>query len=612
MLKKIYEKGTWLIKGNESFDTLTITEGAELTAPPGKYLALTVDGAGKPLKPGTYTGNVVISVAEYFVEEVYPSVNRTKPLNLETAICIDAGRLIPEKGLPAVVYGGKVTDKSANDVYIATANENFAGIIVDGDSEYTINKASIEMDGPGYNDFVGMGAGVAAFGNARVTINDSDINLTSITRCAVHVGGKSVVTVNNSRMSNRSPICEMGSWSWGIGVRGTNRLNQLADDGTVYYNNCHLATNGWGVLSVDGSNLASMFVKDSTIELTGPNAHGYGIFCIGPTHVHMDHTKFNVYGYPLMLMGMENKATCDFINGCEVTGRRYGIHVIGDTGSVVTIKDSSFNTGKSTMVVKGSSGTTFNIENASLEATNGVILQLMDNDDPSMSSDFIDVSMYTQADEPVSGRDITAVNPSKDVVMNISNSELKGNFFNSTTNLRSKESKERPADLPPKSTIKAPGALAGSIPGEGDGPGGPGGPDGGVPMMGGPDPSAFADKAAPKNLGLNLVNVKLEGIISSALQAYRDGITYIDETTREELCNVKQTAAAPVNNGVSVTLDGNTVWTVTGKSYLTSLALADGAQIKAPAGKVLTITVNGSAKPVTAGFYKGIIELTVI
>ena len=42
----------------------------------------------------------------------------------------------------------------------------------------------------GLNDFMGMGAGIAALGDARVTINDSDIHLSSVTRCAVHAGGK--------------------------------------------------------------------------------------------------------------------------------------------------------------------------------------------------------------------------------------------------------------------------------------------------------------------------------------------------------------------------------------------------------------------------------------
>lgn len=124
---------------------------------------------------------------------------------------------------------------------------------------------------------------MAAIGGADVTINDSEINLSSVTRCAVHVGGTGTVTVNNTKMYNVSPKVEMGNWSWGIAIRGTNRLCQLADDGTVHYNGCTMRSNGWGILSVDGSNYAHMFVENCDMELEGAGSHGYGVFCIGPT-----------------------------------------------------------------------------------------------------------------------------------------------------------------------------------------------------------------------------------------------------------------------------------------------------------------------------------------
>jgi hypothetical protein len=65
-------------------------------------------------------------------------------------------------------------------------------------------------------------------------------------------------------------------------------------------------------------------------------------------------------------------------------------------------------------------------------------------------------------------------------------------------------------------------------------------------------------------------------------------------------------------HGVSLTLDSGSSWNVTGESTLTALTIGNGSAIKAPAGKKLTMTVNGVATPVAAGAYKGKIVITVM
>lgn len=116
---------------------------------------------------------------------------------------------------------------------------------------------------------------------------------------------------------------------------------------------------------------------------------------------------------------------------------------------------------------------------------------------------------------------------------------------------------------------------------------------------------------APKNLVLNLKSTTLEGVVSSATQHYRDGIQFLEETIREELSNVTQTPAPTVNNGVIVSLDGDSTWVVTGTSYITSLTLAEGAKVVAPAGKALKLTVDGKDTTLSAGTVTGKLVLTV-
>jgi hypothetical protein len=94
--------------------------------------------------------------------------------------------------------------------------------------------------------------------------------------------------------------------------------------------------------------------------------------------------------------------------------------------------------------------------------------------------------------------------------------------------------------------------------------------------------------------------------------AYREGLTVIREDNRYELCNITQKAAETVNNGVVVSLDKDSVWIVTGNSYITSLTIAKGAEIKAPEGKSLTMLVNGKKTGISAGKYSGKIKMVVM
>lgn len=105
----------------------------------------------------------------------------------------------------------------------------------------------MELDGFGANDFMGVGSAVAAIDTADVTIDGCDFTVNGVTRCAVHVGGDSHVTVKNSRIQNTSPDSDwLGDFSWACGFLGTNRLCQLCDNGTVVYDNCDLIGNGLG------------------------------------------------------------------------------------------------------------------------------------------------------------------------------------------------------------------------------------------------------------------------------------------------------------------------------------------------------------------------------
>lgn len=598
MTQKYYYPRQWVIDRDVQAQEVIIDAGAELIAPEGKYLTMTVNGVGKPIVPGLYKGDVVITVADIYKMPPHGMMRRSGVIrDFHCAAVVTDGAVEPQYGVAAIVLDGEISGERAEHLYIASEEDSFNGILVTGDTKYEVNDSRIYLDGFGADDFSGIGAGVAVIDNARVTINDSVFRVNGVTRCAVHAGGDSEVVVNNCVISNHSPASDwVKDFSWQVGFSGTNRLCQLTDNAKVWYNNCDLRTNGWGVLSIDGTDEpVEMHIKDCTMELEGPRAHGYGAFCIGENYVEFDNSKVNVNGYPLLMRGMEGLGRADVKNGTVLSGRRFGIMGIGDDNSIINISDSAIRTDKSAIVMKGCASI-FNISNSAIEAKNGVALQLMDNDEAGMNAADFKIPVGV-VDQPVAGRDLSTASEELDLIMNLSDMSVTGDFLNSTTNIRAR-------DL---STLGGMGrfhdTLIGIMP--------PPPPGVEMPVFGAAARHNGDDLCGPKNLGLRLSNANITGVVSSALQKYRDGLNLITLDNWEDLSNITQTPAPTVNNGVIVELDETSSWTVTGTSYITALHIAPGAVVAAAEGKTLTMTVDGAETPVAPGSYTGKIVLSI-
>ena len=605
MLETKTVTGTWLVEETTHLYDLTIAEGAALKAPEGKFIAMTVDGIGCDPKPGRYHGDIILTVAETYHMAPH-ALMRLNNISREftDAVVIESGKVIAEKGVPALIQEGTVTGEKAEGVYISSTAESFNGILVTGDQPYLVKDCKMELDGFGANDFMGVGSAVAAIDTADVTIDGCDFTVNGVTRCAVHVGGDSHVTVKNSRIQNTSPDSDwLGDFSWACGFLGTNRLCQLCDNGTVVYDNCDLISNGWGILSIDGTDKYNdMLVKNSRLTLSGPRSHGYGAFCIGGNHVRFEGCDVNVTGYPLMLRGMMDKGRAEIVES-KIRGRRFGLLAMGDTHSVLTLAGSDFETDKSTMVFKGSA-TTVNITETAMRPGNGVILQLMDNDESGMTGQDFKIPVG-EADKAIEGRDLTTAGED-DINMTLTACRLTGDFFNSTTNIQANK----------RSTQGGFGKFHDTLIGTGQGHNEPtkdgkiaDGPDAPKPDEDKPK-MVMKDLDTPKNLGLTLVDTTITGVISSATQHYREGLTLIDESNRREMSNITQKAAPTVNNGVIVSLDRTSRWTVTGTSYITALELAPGAVVDAPEGKTLKVTLDGKAIDLAPGRFAGKLVLT--
>ena len=602
---KLLYKSTWLVENTVHFDELTICPMAKLVAPEGKYVSLIVGGVGHDVVPGTYYGDVILAVSDLYTMPPHALMSQNGiSIDMETAVVVDNKGV--DVRVPELICGGTVDDKGAEGFYMGTSAQSYNGIIVTEDADFTVKNAVVDFEGFGANDFMGEGAGIMAVDNAKLTIEDSEFNFSGVTRCAVHAGGHSEVTVNRCNITNFSPDTDwVGNFSWQIALHGTNRLVQLADGAQATYNDCNLTSNGWGITSIDGTtDPVALRINRCKMRLIGPRSHGYGAFCIGDNEVTIRDSDVMVNGYPMLVMGMKRQGRPSILN-TKISGRRFGAMVYSDSGSVFEIKDSQFNTGKSSLVVKGSN-TFINVENTTMKAGNGVILQLMDNDECGMNStNFVvpvgEVDVYKE------GRDLYTADPNNDVFLTFKDCTLAGDLYNSSTNILAHKRSGTGSKGPFHDTLVG-------LPGMDDGAEAPAMPpmppmpegDGEAPPM-----PMFPDNRTPKNLEVNLKNTTIAGVISSALQAYREGVTEIKFENNMELSNVTQTAAPTVNNGVIVSVDENSCWTVTGKSYITVLSLAEGAKVVAPQGKTLTMTVDGVETPAAAGKFVGKIVLDV-
>ncbi|XVQ86400.1 hypothetical protein ACQP2K_02900 [Microbispora siamensis] len=600
---------TLVVQATTRTHTLTIEEGGAIAAPAGYSLTLTVNGAevGSTLEDlyvndgidtriaaGTYRGNVVITVAE---ENVVSYNSRSWPIR--QAVYVDADGVNSRKSVLSAVLGGKLRDTSATGLQLVSYGEAFNGVFVAGGS-YELKSPQIRFTGNGRCDFIGYGAAVVATGaGTRLVVDNARIHNRGVVRATVVAEGSSTVVVKNSTLSTTDGTLPasyqdtgdtsfMMTCPWLLGMYGTVRATNLLGNGTkATYLNTSITSENWGLLSVDEGNNCTLVAVNCTLRHTGTS--GYGTYAIGNVTEHLLGNVYDVVTYASIIWGSAGlhygdsspeavKAlndslslglTSEDIRSVKprisvIDSKRFGFMwqstgpLLIDGGTRVTTGETMFlsKAAASAVTVDGSKG-------ASLTPGNGVIYQLMDNDNPGRvnvtgypwKANY--TASYTQPTDPAvksATFDPTAPH-STDASGTFSNITLKGDFYN--------------------------GVLGGGV-----------------------------GKLQGMNLVLTFDNSVVEGVISASTAVHR--VSPINKSNHDQLGVVGNTPSPVVNNGVIVTLGGGSRWTVTGTSYLSALHLAADAHVTAADGRALSMTVDGVPADITPGnSYTGSIALTV-
>ena len=197
-MEKTYTQNT-VIRETTAFSCLTISEGVSLAPPEGKLLTMTVDGVHRDPAPGTYRGNVVLSVTDPVCLD-YENHGNIETFRMNAAVAVRDGKYEAGASVEAAQIAGTVGESSAEGLVIRSEGDYFGGIYVDG-GHYEIKNADIVMNGHGGSDAVGYGASVAVRGDGDVVIDHASIHNVGSIRTALQVCGHGKVTVYDSEFS---------------------------------------------------------------------------------------------------------------------------------------------------------------------------------------------------------------------------------------------------------------------------------------------------------------------------------------------------------------------------------------------------------------------------
>ncbi len=507
--------------------------------------------------------------------------------------------------------------------------------------------ADTDSDGKKVCDFNGLGSMICAFKDSKLKIEDSYLFTRGVAKPVLYIDSGADCLLKNSTYKcmggtlyagyrNTAGFIKMVAPPWVLGLPGSARgSNLMGTLSTFTISNCDCYANDWGVISTDGGEELALFVVDSKITLIGEGnmidnpfvrryGPGYGVYCCCCDEF-FHGAEFYVGTYAIV--GIGGTITLASSNGTIVPKKKYRVPTgrmapgwdgrmepeydvfwydepifepIEGKGKPTRIESDGWgfmfhyptninvldgticNTDYATFLIRSTSSDIV-VDNSYLNPKDGVILQMIDNDDKAVGGafkpDIYDENgvLIQPHDGPVfnheffehpgfPGLDYECVPQagSDKVTAKFTNCTLTGSIYNAT-GYRNVGDGSRGQGEPLTVTLGEGASLTGSITST---------------------TSKHVDEfGRPNNL-----------------------------FTQEQYYYLGHVTNVPYANGVNdvhVVLEGNAVWTAEGENLLASLTIGEHAVLAAPEGKALTLTVDGEPAALEAGkHYEGKLVLT--
>lgn len=582
-----------LVAETTNMECLTILEGELYTALPGRELTMTVAGVGTNLKPGTYT-DVTLTVTKSHTKTTGgPGGVHTH--HFRTALFVENGKVVEDKSVGAAVLSGEISGEKADGLRINDRQHLFNGVMVTG-GKYAIRNAELSFVGNGGNDFQGYGAGIMTTGDADVTVESTRVHVEGAIRSALWCGGESYLHVRDSVIDSidADPFDEdfrslsvpmMKSVPFALGLVGNCRATNVLEAGQVTYENCVVVADNWAPLSTDsGYPPTSLTVKNvlagigrleeakpgkaytATKTVAGKTwgfsmgGSGYIAYGDGGVVDTFEDCQFYSPDYLLICTGVQPMT---FKNVTGKAGRALAMWHQAQGGKLI-IEGGDYEIDECAFQIKSGAYVHIDMQGAELKlGKNGVLIQQLESDD----AGGIVTRKYTV---PMQEDDWSTVKPAQreipDSTAVFTDETLTGDIFNSVY-------------------------------------------------------------GAKHGLAVTLKHSTLTGVVSAsqANHLLADGTVAPGGTVFEQdnhwdakttadykvvdpkaylyAGRLKNTPAPAVNNAVKLTLEDNSVWNVTGTSYLSGLCFTKESRING------TIAVNGTVVE-APGSYVGDIVVT--
>lgn len=661
-------------------DGSSVTEGTAVeegpfvgTVPEGGFssddgqVTLTVNSVETKIVPGTeYTeaDNAYLSITGAAGD--YASESNRGDEAYRTALFVGENGIENSKSVLKAIVGGSYDNKTITGIKIDSDSDNFDGVMLVNGGDYTISDSTFNFlsksDGSDTSDFTAYGTVLAAFGKTKLIADNVTINTEGVARTAVVADGGADVLVKNSKISvaggtlysgyqNTANTAVMVAPPWVLGITGNARAtNMLGDYSTSTFVNSDISASQWGVLSTDGCKNVVLTAIDSILSLTGGS--GYGTYAIGDAKEYFYGTTFNVATYANIITGgfvtyassngtfnvkKDDEAGTTAFEGIEGKGQvstvnsdEFGIMWHGDGTANIT-DGTVFNTKNAAFLIKNGT-VNINVDNAKLNVEDGIILQMMDNDDSVIGMSTTGAQVFNTEFKEEAGYPGIDNDIKYDAAASASASGAGGGAPGGEM-----PAGEAPADMPVDGGMPVGGAPAdmpasGAAPAVSSSNAAEPAPD----AAGAPSGEAASDADAysvtasftnvtlkgsmynatgyvgsPKTLSVTLGSgASLSGAISasSAIHSTDGGATQNTSFTIDEYYKLGHVVNKENYNGdndVDVLIASGGQWNVTGTSYLTSLKVEDGGKLN---GKV---EIDGETVDLKAGeAYMGSIVVT--
>lgn len=225
----------------------------------------------------------------------------------QAALHVTAEGLCVENSQTELLTEGCWDEKGAEKLNFVSRNEQMTAILVDG-ARYSLKDSKILLDtasdGKEVCDFIGLGSAVCAFNGARVDIENCDIETVGVAKCTIFSDDGSDVVVKDSRLTvkggkiydgyiNSADFNLMVAPPWVLGIMGNARgTNLMGNKASTVLVNCDVKAANWGALSTDNGEENLLVVADSTLAVVGSEddkknpyfkkwGSGYGTYILG-------------------------------------------------------------------------------------------------------------------------------------------------------------------------------------------------------------------------------------------------------------------------------------------------------------------------------------------